>query len=139
MSRGSRNPQASVRGRQPEEWTTEEENKWRCPHWPCDHRQWNKRGPDFRRHQRTHTRESEPAPYVCWGVQLDHAGASAKPIPGPTDKTRGIAVEYKGVMRIGGCFETFSRLDALKRHLERTRKGKACATDFNDFHGPLRD
>jgi hypothetical protein len=135
-SRGGRNIQASGRRPQPEDWTTEDDEKWRCQHWPCDHRQWNRRGPDFRRHQRTHTRES---PYVCWGVELEHAAESTKPIPGPTDKIRGIPVEYKAVMRIGGCFETFSRLDALKRHLEKTKTGKKCATDFNDFRGALDD
>jgi len=134
-SRGRRNTQASERRPQSEDWTTEDDEKWRCQHWPCDHRQWNKRGPDFRRHQRTHTRESQPMPYVCWGVELEHAGASTKPIPESTDKIRGTPVEYKDVMRIGGCFQTFSRLDALKRHLEKTKKGKKCATDFNDFRG----
>jgi hypothetical protein len=138
-SRERRNIPVSEKRSRPEDWTTEDDEKWRCQHWPCDHRQWNKRGPDFRRHQRTHTRKSQPTPYVCWGVEFEHATASTKPIPGPTDKIRGIPVEYKGVMRIGGCFETFSRLDALKRHLEKTKKGKKCATDFNDFRGTLCD
>jgi hypothetical protein len=48
-------------------------------------------------------------------------------------------MEYEGVMRIGGCFESFSRLDALKRHLEATKKGKECATDFSDFRGVSDD
>lgn len=64
---------------------------------------------------------------------------SRKPVPGPTDRKRGVAMEYQGVMRIGGCFDTFSRLDALKRHLEKTKKGKACATDYDDFRGVAND
>jgi hypothetical protein len=138
-SKESVNTQTPARGCKPENWTTEDEEEWRCPYSPCDHRQWNKRGPDFRRHQRIHTRGSKPTPYVCWGVELVHASASRKPIPGLDDKKRGIAVEYEGVMRIGGCFESFSRLDALKRHLEATKKGKGCATDFNDFRGVSDD
>jgi len=85
------------------------------------------------------TRDSEASPYVCWGVLLEHAGASKKLIPGPTDKKRGVAVDYQGVMRIGGCFASFSRLDALKRHLEATKRGKECATDFDDFRGVSDD
>jgi len=59
------------------------------------------------------TRDSEASPYVCWGVLLEHAGASKKLIPGPTDKKRGV----------------------VKRHLEATKRGKECATDFDDFRG----
>jgi hypothetical protein len=126
------NIQTSRLARRPQVWTAEDEKKWRCPHWPCDHRQWNKRGPDFRRHQRTHTAASAQSPYVCWGVRLEHADASRKSIPGPLDK-RGVAVEYHGVMRIGGCFKTFSRKDALLRHLKRGGYGTQCATDYSDF------
>ena len=134
-SRRGHSAKKSKNDHKSEQWTIEDDDKWRCPHQHCDHRQWNKRGPDLRRHQRTHAQDSNPSPYVCWGVPLEHAGASRKAIPGPADKKRGIAVEYQGVMRIGGCFESFSRLDALKRHLEKTKKGQECATDFDDFHG----
>lgn len=127
-SQNGRSSKASTSQRR-SDWTAEDNTTWKCPQ--CDHIQWNKRGPDFRRHQRTHTRADNPTPFVCWGVLVEHASTSKRPIP--ADK-RGIAVEYEGVWRVGGCFTSFSRLDAFKRHLHETKRGKQCATDFDSFH-----
>jgi len=119
---------APKESREPANWTPKDTKKWTCPR--CDHVQWNRRGPDFRRHQRTHTRKENPTPFVCYGLPVEHAHESMKPIP--ADR-RGIAVEYQDVWRVGGCFKPFSRLDALKRHLQATKHGKGCLTDFDEF------
>lgn len=138
ISRNGRRSQASKKSRKPVNWTAEDAKVWSCPRSEsgCDYVQYNRRTPDLRRHIRTHTRAENPTPYVCWGVLLGHAGASKRPIP--ADK-RGIPVEYQGEMRIGGCLKSFSRADALKRHLETTKIGQGCTTDYDDFNGVRED
>lgn len=108
-----------------ENWTASDYERWSCPH--CNYIQWKKRTADFERHQATHISRAGKPLFVCQGVRLEHASACKKPIP--TDK-RGIPVEHEGVMRVGGCFRSFTRSDALKRHLEKTAFGEKCVTDY---------
>lgn len=83
-----------------------------CPE--CGWNQVNKRLPDFKRHLRTHTRPDEgdeSQGWWCKGVPLEDAhrfniSKGAK------------SFEFLGQERIGGCRRTFSRRDALKRHLD---------------------
>ncbi|KAI0322409.1 hypothetical protein OF83DRAFT_1049320 [Amylostereum chailletii] len=77
---------------------------FKCP--VCHFTQNNRRLPDLDRHIRTHYRDELNQP-KCKGVPLARAAefgldpADAKP----------------GATHIGGCWMTFARLDALKRHL----------------------
>jgi hypothetical protein len=89
-------------------------NPWECPHCPWIQR--NKRTPDLKRHIRTHTRLLHPAQWVCCGILADDtqsSALSAEPSP------------YISMPGVGGCGRTFSRRDALKRHLNNNNN--SCA------------
>ncbi|KAJ6621865.1 hypothetical protein B0H10DRAFT_949579 [Mycena sp. CBHHK59/15] len=83
-----------------------------CPE--CGWRQLNERMPDFKRHLKTHLRPTEEEAekgWRCKGVlvaEADHYGVSAGE---PT-------YTFLDRVRVGGCMKTFSRRDALKRHLD---------------------
>lgn len=83
-----------------------------CPE--CGWNQVNKRLPDFKRHLRTHTRPDEgdeSQGWWCKGVPLEDAHRF--------NISKGAqSFEFLGQERIGGCRRTFSRRDALKRHLD---------------------
>ncbi|KAF4577387.1 hypothetical protein EYR36_005375 [Pleurotus pulmonarius] len=76
----------------------------------CGWVQHNKRLPDFKRHLRTHTRPDDRDQSRGWWCK----GVLASSIPG----FHGEAYEFNGELRFGGCLRTFSRRDALKRHLD---------------------
>jgi hypothetical protein len=83
-----------------------------CPE--CGWHQTNQRMPDFRRHLLTHTRSTETDTdkgWWCKGVLVKDAARHGVP------KT---AAQYlfHNDWRVGGCLRTFSRRDALKRHLD---------------------
>jgi hypothetical protein len=83
-----------------------------CPH--CGWKQTNRRQPDFLRHVRTHKRPSPDNHYRGWWC---------KGVPVSQGKSYGVEsdarqYEFQGKMRTGGCLSTFSRRDALKRHLD---------------------
>ena len=83
-----------------------------CPE--CGWKQVNKRLPDFKRHLRTHTRPDEgdqSQGWWCKGVLLEDAHKFNIPKGAESFK-------FLGQERIGGCRRTFSRRDALKRHLD---------------------
>ena len=83
-----------------------------CPE--CGWKQINKRLPDFKRHLRTHTRPDEgdqSQGWWCKGVLLKDAHGFNIPKGAESFK-------FLGQERIGGCMRTFSRRDALKRHLD---------------------
>ncbi|KAI0754204.1 hypothetical protein C8Q80DRAFT_1071602, partial [Daedaleopsis nitida] len=88
-------------------------NKWQCPF--CPHVQHNRRSPDFRRHLETHTSPEESSRWVCCGVPYSHARALGV----PEEVVREEAFEFMGMYMVGGCRKTFSRRDALSRHLRR--------------------
>ncbi|KAI0074031.1 hypothetical protein K474DRAFT_1602299 [Panus rudis PR-1116 ss-1] len=80
---------------------------WQCPHPNCLYVQKNGRKPDFRRHVQTHLRNNNDPTWICCG----------KPV-GPNDPRWDSAREWNGYRMFGGCWQTFSRRDALKRHLK---------------------
>ncbi|KDR82666.1 hypothetical protein GALMADRAFT_238130 [Galerina marginata CBS 339.88] len=89
------------------------ESKFKCPVVECPfHRQshpW--RAPDFKRHLKTHMPNKGCR---CIGVRLSEAeGYSIAP-----DATIYL---FQGEQYIGGCMNSFSRPDALKRHLDNHR------------------
>ncbi|TFK40669.1 hypothetical protein BDQ12DRAFT_733875 [Crucibulum laeve] len=94
-----------------------------CPE--CGWQQVNRRMPDFKRHLKTHTRPSESDQakgWWCKGILLEHTtdyhvSASSQPY------------DFLGRQRVGGCLRTFSRRDALKRHLDNSNTtciGRPC-------------
>ncbi|KAJ7601586.1 hypothetical protein DFH06DRAFT_404599 [Mycena polygramma] len=80
----------------------------------CGWVQKNGRLPDFKRHVKTHQRTFDEGSHKGWrckGVPLDEA------------LNWGVAADaetytFMGRERVGGCMKTFSRRDALKRHLD---------------------
>ncbi|KAF9454803.1 hypothetical protein P691DRAFT_770323 [Macrolepiota fuliginosa MF-IS2] len=85
-----------------------------CPE--CGWRQANKRLPDFKRHLRTHTRpgdSDQSKGWWCKGVLVEEAHKFNLPEDAKS-------YVFLGQERIGGCMQTFSRRDALKRHLDNS-------------------
>lgn len=98
-------------------------NRWACPH--CDFVQKNHRMPDLKRHIRKHY----PAKYVCCGVPVEEKDVYGAKETGPP-------MEYNGRMMVGGCMQSMSRRDALKRHIDN--KNVSCVGDLDgDWHHPL--
>lgn len=81
---------------------------FKCPE--CGWVQLNKRMPDFKRHLKSHVRPSDGDHSKGWWCK----GILASSIPG----FRGEGYQFAGEERFGGCLKTFSRRDALKRHLD---------------------
>lgn len=92
-----------------------------CPE--CGWKQVNKRIPDFKRHLKTHLRPKDndhSSGYRCKGVRVEDAiYYSIQPDATP--------YKFQEHERIGGCMRTFSRRDALKRHLDNPNI--LCAAD----------
>ncbi|KAF8967060.1 hypothetical protein BDZ97DRAFT_2057074 [Flammula alnicola] len=83
-----------------------------CPE--CGWEQKNHRMPDFKRHLRTHLRvdnDDHGSGYWCHGVELRDADAYGVAPDAKQDS-------FKGKTMVGGCMRSFSRRDALKRHLD---------------------
>ncbi|KAF7299620.1 hypothetical protein HMN09_00967400 [Mycena chlorophos] len=79
----------------------------------CGWVQHNRRVPDFKRHVKTHQREADDRAHRGWccvGVPADEAREYGVP-------SGAEVYMYLGERRVGGCLKTFSRRDALKRHL----------------------
>jgi hypothetical protein len=95
-------------------------NPWKCPH--CSWVQHNRRVPDLKRHIRTHMRYAGPERWVCCGVPASRAHEYGV---GPSAPQ----TEYNGTLMVGGCQKSFSRRDALKRHLDNTNI--CCIGDLN--------
>nr|VWP00417.1 Uncharacterized protein [Ganoderma boninense] len=106
---GSRNRQVfdEPPPRRGEGWTKTGADAWQC-RW-CDHVQGNKRAPDMERHILSHFRDQQQTQWVCCGVPVHDADAYG------VDAEHGAWV-FKGQVMVGGCHESFSRMDALKRH-----------------------
>ncbi|KAF7346548.1 hypothetical protein MSAN_01882900 [Mycena sanguinolenta] len=80
----------------------------------CGWVQKNQRLPDFKRHVKTHQRafdEGAEKGWRCKGVLVSEAADWALGPDAPT-------YTFLGQERVGGCMKTFSRRDALKRHLD---------------------
>ncbi|KAJ7189861.1 hypothetical protein GGX14DRAFT_322478, partial [Mycena pura] len=81
----------------------------------CGWVQRNKRVPDFKRHVKTHQRSWDDRAnkgWCCTGVLFSEVADY------PRIKPNAPVYLFTGQMRVGGCQKTFSRRDALKRHLE---------------------
>ncbi|KAK6984288.1 hypothetical protein R3P38DRAFT_2662269 [Favolaschia claudopus] len=82
----------------------------------CGYVQRNRRMPDFRRHLNTHTRTFEDNAQRGWQCKGVLRSEGCK---------WGIAADVPSYVfmdeeRVGGCLKTFSRKDALKRHLDNS-------------------
>lgn len=91
-------------------------SRWGCPH--CKYVQQNHRMPDLRRHIAGHSKTEE---FVCSGVPLDRAEEYSVPAHAMSE-----AAEWKGELRVGGCWQVFSRRDALIRHAKNRTKDCVC-------------
>ncbi|TBU37984.1 hypothetical protein BD309DRAFT_972839, partial [Dichomitus squalens] len=104
-------------------------NRWACPH--CPYVQHNRRSPDLKRHIETHTHGADVAMWVCCGVYALDALDQGVPVE---VVRQGQIMDFDGVPMIGGCRKTFSRKDALMRHL-KAQKGK-CFGDAWSMYQP---
>jgi hypothetical protein len=89
-----------------------------CPAVDCKYQQLNGRMPDFRRHLRTHLRKE--AEIRCKGVTWQDFMRYPHLFPHISQYEQPYTVPGEREMWIGGCLTTFSRKDALKRHLRNT-------------------
>ncbi|KAF8158268.1 hypothetical protein B0H34DRAFT_448175 [Crassisporium funariophilum] len=101
-----------------------EKTNFICPE--CGWRQLNRRIPDFKRHLKTHLRAKDDdhnEGFWCKGVPVEDARKYL---------IRSGAEPYKFLdhHRVGGCMRTFSRRDALKRHLDNANI--ACISECMD-------
>ncbi|KAI0754261.1 hypothetical protein C8Q80DRAFT_1117030 [Daedaleopsis nitida] len=90
-------------------------NCWKCPF--CPYVQRNQRKPDLKRHIETHMSPEESPRWICCGVPVGRAPALGV----PDEIAHEEPFEFVGMEMVGGCRKTFSRRDALSRHLRRTR------------------
>ena len=108
----------------PDGWTAREIQKWSCK--ICGFIQRNQRQCDLKRHERTHTKTEA---FICCGIREGASGKWIRPVPGDQRKE---PVYIRGAWRVGGCQKTFTRLDALRRHLH-SKPGLECTTDYYEF------
>lgn len=112
----------------PDGWTPLEIDKWTCG--SCGFIQRNQRRYDLKRHERKHAIDSEP--FICCGIRESDIEAESFVQAIPRGK-RAERIFVHGAWRTGGCQETFTRLDALKRHL-KSKHGLKCTTDYNEYY-----
>ena len=95
-----------------------------CPVVGCVYEQYNHRVPELKRHAETHDRWMDPEKWICRGVGMDVAHLYDVGIEEGMSEEECVqagAYVYRGQLMIGGCMETFSRRDALKRHVDNPR------------------
>lgn len=109
----SRKTQVSTAAAKSEQ-TGDGEPRWSCPH--CSYIQSNRRGPDLRRHIAGHCKSDN---FVCCGVPIQDAARY-----NVTDVSD--AAEWKGEIRVGGCWQVCSRRDALTRHVKNPKRACVC-------------
>jgi hypothetical protein len=78
----------------------------------CGFSQSTQRKGDFKRHLKTHSDKTSNR-YVCCGITVTHWKMASLP-PGYTVRS------YKGCDFYGGCGKSYSRMDALQRHLGKS-------------------
>ncbi|KAJ3747108.1 hypothetical protein DFH05DRAFT_1391617, partial [Lentinula detonsa] len=92
-----------------------------CP--ACGWEQSNKRMPDYQRHLKTHLRpdkQDKTRGWWCKGVRIedkDEFNARCKENGLKRIEDDAEPYWFYDHMRVGGCCQTFSRRDALKRHV----------------------
>ncbi|KAI0760575.1 hypothetical protein C8Q74DRAFT_239950 [Fomes fomentarius] len=106
--------------------TASRTNPWQCPH--CSYVQHNRRSPDYKRHVETHS--PKKGQWVCCGVPVFDAQAQGV----PESMLHEEPFEHEGLLMVGGCKKTFSRRDALTRHLD-SNKGR-CFGDASAMYQP---
>ncbi len=89
-----------------------------CPFPGCMYEQHNGRMPDFRRHIKTHIRKDGEV--RCKGVSWDDALSFPQRYRNAVAHEKPYAIPNEPGLWVGGCLKTFSRADALKRHLNTT-------------------
>lgn len=97
---------------------------WGCPH--CNYLQKNRRQPDLRRHIDSHFRDRKKYKFVCCGFPVTEASQYRVPADKPIEVVRGVEMT-------GGCFQEFSRKDALARHMKNS---KQCMGDLKGHWHP---
>ncbi|KAM5537624.1 hypothetical protein V8D89_008702 [Ganoderma adspersum] len=106
-------------------------NNWQCPY--CPYVQQTRRSPDLKRHIETHTRGKDVALWVCCGVPA----VNARELGVPAEVVRTAPIyDFEGVPMVGGCRKTFSRRDALARHLRMAKERGLCYGDPQSMHQP---
>ncbi|KAI0917321.1 hypothetical protein AcW1_007462 [Taiwanofungus camphoratus] len=100
--------------------TAAAKDSFACPQ--CPYVQLNRRRPDLTRHIATHFSSADPGKWTCCGVPVERAAEY-----GVTDISNPYV--YEGQLMVGGCQKTFSRRDALKRHLDNDNI--SCIGDVN--------
>ncbi|KAJ7288167.1 hypothetical protein C8J57DRAFT_508526 [Mycena rebaudengoi] len=114
LALGSRNKQAASPAIIQRVANSAETADFTCPE--CGWKQENERMPDFKRHLKTHLRPNDEEPekgWRCKGVLASDAAQYGV----PSDEETYIFLDRE---RVGGCMKTFSRRDALKRHLDNS-------------------
>lgn len=98
---------------------------FKCP--ICGYTQQKRRVQELKRHIRTHGRWRKPGEWTCRGVGIDRAHLLGIGIrQGMTEEEfiEAGGYRFEGRLMAGGCRGTFSRKDALKRHVDSP--GNSC-------------
>ncbi|KZT00041.1 uncharacterized protein LAESUDRAFT_732630 [Laetiporus sulphureus 93-53] len=89
----------------------------------CGYSQRETRVPDMRRHLNTHRASESYAKWVCCGVPLKDA--FLYDVCNPDDWYM-----FRDTKMVGGCMKSFSRRDALVRHVHNSRAGCVAEPDL---------
>ena len=111
---------------------TGELSELRCPVPGCGKR--SQRVPDLRRHIKSHKHWLEPNKWTCCGIATEEAHLYGIEIAqGATreELIEGGAYVFEGRLMVGGCMTTFSRRDALKRHVDNPNF--PCVGDMDSY------
>jgi hypothetical protein len=91
----------------------------------CGYLQWTKRMGDFRRHLKKHEAD-HLSRVVCCGVPPTHPAAASL-------RTGHLTHWYDGHPFYGGCGRSYSRMDALQRHLKKSGCISGSARDHRSW------
>ncbi|KAH8994366.1 hypothetical protein EDB86DRAFT_1270751 [Lactarius hatsudake] len=103
--------------------STDKDGVLKCP--VCGFPQSTQRKGDFLRHLRTH-QDAKLTRYVCCGVPADH------PVAASLSPRHSIRL-FKGREFFGGCGKSYSRMDALQRHLGKSDCASGSAKDHQTW------
>ena len=112
----------------------DKDSAFHCTVVGCEYKQDNHRVRELRRHIEIHERWMEPDKWTCCGVGMDVAHlydvGLEEGMPGEEFIGAGAYI-FRGRLMIGGCMGTFSRRDALKRHVDNPKIN--CVGDMNPY------